>query len=254
MNNATRRDSIIILAWPETPVSAVGMWYDKIPKLLGILKDGYYKAGHAAAVLVNSQTKELKYFDFGRYHMPQKFGRVRDEKSDPHLKIPFSADLSDDNEILNINKILLWLNANKECHGKGILYASVLENVSYNRAYNFAKKMQNSDAVDYGPYDLKGSNCSRFIASLAKNSKPKRNILIRLSLPLLFTPMPKGNVIACNSEYYSVEEKEIKKNHTRFIDSFKNFILPDFLNILKLKFQFIKKQRLDQYQNAKINV
>jgi len=32
-----------------------------------------------------------------------------------------------------------------------------------------------------------------------------------------------------------------RRKNVLIIDSFKNFILPDFLNILKLKFQFIIK-------------
>lgn len=226
MNNSLQKDTIIILAWPQTPVSAVGMWYDTVPKLLGILKNGYYKAGHAAAVLVNHKTKELKYFDFGRYHMPQKFGRVRDEQSDPELKIHLKADISDDNKILNIKEILLSLNANKECHGEGILYASILENVSFKKAFRFAKNLQNSDAVDYGQYDLKGSNCSRFIASLAKAGNPERKIKFRLFAPLLFTPMPKGNVIACNSVFYSVYNGDVKKQKVTILEMLRNFIIP----------------------------
>jgi len=115
-------DSIIILAWPQTPVSSVGMWYDAVPKLLGLLKNGYYKAGHAAAILVNHQTKKLHYFDFGRYHMPQKFGRVRNEQTDPQLKINLKANLSDSNKLLNINEILQFVNSNKECHGEGMYF------------------------------------------------------------------------------------------------------------------------------------
>ncbi len=226
VNNSKQEDSIIILAWPETPARAIGRWYDYITKLLGFLKNGYYKAGHAAAVLVNHKIKELKYFDFGRYHMPQKFGRVRDEQSDPELKIHLKADISDDNKTLNIKEILISINANKECNGEGILYASILENISFEKAFRFAKNLQNSDAVDYGPYNLKGSNCSRFIASLAKAGNPERKIKFRLSFPLLFTPMPKGNVIACNSVFYLVNDKDVEQQKVTLLEMLRNFIIP----------------------------
>ena len=248
-----QKDSIIILAWPQTPVSAVGMWYDAVPRLLGLLKDGYYKAGHAAAVLVNHKSGEMHYFDFGRYHMPQKFGRVRDAYSDPALKIDFNAHISDDNKLQNINKILLWLNANKECHGEGVLYASVLENISFETAYLFAKNLQDSDAVDYGPYDFKGSNCSRFIASLAKAGNPNRKVKFRLAVPLLLTPLPKGNVLICNSEYYSVNKDEISKHHTSFFEALKNFTIPYFLRIKKKQLSENKLNYIrNYYQNAEI--
>ncbi len=228
MKNPLHKDSIIILAWPETPAYSVGMWYDTVMKFSGFLKNGYYKAGHAAAVLVNHKTKKLHYFDFGRYHMPQKFGRVRDEKTDPQLKITVKANLSEGGKLLNISEILRVVNSNKECHGQGILYASVLENVSFETTYRFAKNLQNKDAVNYGPYDLKGSNCSRFIASSAIAGNPKFGIRFRLKFPILLTPLPKGNVIACNSEYYTVKGNEVKKHKIRFSDSLKNFVFPDF--------------------------
>ena len=245
-------ESIIILAWTQTPVSSVGMWYDAVPKLLGLLKNGYYKAGHAAAILVNHQTKKLYYFDFGRYHMPQKFGRVRDEQTDPQLKINLKAKFSDDNKLMNINEILVSVNSNKECHGIGILYASILENISFETAYQFAKNLQNKDAVNYGPYDIKGSNCSRFVASLAKAGNPGFGIRFRLSIPFLFTPLPKGNVIVCNSKYFSVKENKLKKHKVKFTDYLKNFVFSAVFK--KSFFRLQKKEITDGSTYQKINI
>ena len=223
------KDSIIILAWPQTPAKAIGRWYDGITKFFGFLKDGYYSAGHAAAVLVNHSTKELHYFDFGRYHMPSKFGRARDHETDPGLLIKTKLILSDDQKILNIKEILNELNQNKNFHGKGPLYASILEQVSFNSAYNYAKSIQNKDAVPYGPYEYRGTNCSRFITSIAKQSKPSRKIKFRLSASLLLTPLTKANVFACCNTYYKIQDNTVTTHLQRYKDQLKNFMLPFYI-------------------------
>ena len=56
-----QKDFMIILAWPEGMVTAPDSWYDKIAST-----NGKYRVGHSALVLVNSNSKQLEYFDFGR--------------------------------------------------------------------------------------------------------------------------------------------------------------------------------------------
>ena len=76
------KDLLIILAWPEGMTTAAGAWYDKY-----FAKNGKYRVGHSALVLVNSTTRKLHYFDFGRYHTPLGFGRIRDSETDPDISI-----------------------------------------------------------------------------------------------------------------------------------------------------------------------
>ena len=64
-------DYIIPLAWPNLMVISAGSWYDFITRALGITKNGKYRAGHSAFLLVNSKTGKIFYFDFGRYHTKQ---------------------------------------------------------------------------------------------------------------------------------------------------------------------------------------
>ena len=225
-----QKDSIIILAWPQTPAKAIGRWYDVITKFFGFLKNGYYSAGHAAAVLVNHSTKELRYFDFGRYHMPSKIGRARDQETDPGLLIKTKLLLSAENKILNINEILLELNQNKNCHGEGPLYASILEHVSFNSAYNYARSIQNKGSVPYGPYEYRGTNCSRFITSIAKQSSSSRKIKFRLSASLLLTPLTKANVFACCDVYYKIQNNTVTIHKQSYKDQLRNFMLPFYIH------------------------
>ena len=94
-------DYIIPLAWPEAMVQSAGGWYDFVTNTFGIAKNG-----------------KVFYFDYGRYHTPIGFGRVRDEKTDHELKITNVAACNN-GTIKNIKAILLEIANNKSNHGEG---------------------------------------------------------------------------------------------------------------------------------------
>ena len=96
-----QNDFIIALAWPEGMVSAAGAWYDFL-----FAKNGKYRVGHSAVVLINRESGELKYFDNGRYHSPQNYGRVRDVETDSDVALKSIAKIKS-NTITNLEEILL---------------------------------------------------------------------------------------------------------------------------------------------------
>ena len=192
-----------MLAWPEGYVRAAGAWYDKFFSI-----NGKYRVGHSAAVLINSKEGKAYYFDFGRYHTPQGYGRVRDEETDPDLVLP-CVDIKSD-KIVNLNDILVFLSKLKSTHGEGRLYASVLSKVSFFDAYNYAKKLQDKGMVKYGPFVYGGTNCSRFTASLAIRTLPPFFKKIRLRFPFTISPSPKRNVSILNNTYYVVDKEKVK--------------------------------------------
>ena len=83
-----QNDFIIALAWPEGMVSAAGAWYDFL-----FAKNGKYRVGHSAVVLINRESGELKYFDNGRYHSPPNYGRVRDVETDSDVALKSIAKI-----------------------------------------------------------------------------------------------------------------------------------------------------------------
>lgn len=198
-----QKDHIIMLAWPEGYVRAAGAWYDKFFSI-----NGKYRVGHSAAVLINSKEGKAYYFDFGRYHTPKGYGRVRDEETDPDLALP-SVNIKSD-KIVNLNDILVFLSKLKSTHGEGRLYASVLSEVSFFDAHNYAKKLQNKGMLKYGPFVYGGTNCSRFTASLAISSLPPFFKKIRLRFPFCISPSPKRNVSILNNTYYVVDKEKVK--------------------------------------------
>ena len=189
-------------------------WYDRITYSLGFLQNGKYRAGHSAVLLVSTKNGKVFYFDYGRYHTPIGFGRVRDEKTDHELKITNVADCNNSG-ISNIEAILLEIANNKSNHGKGKMYASILLGADFKKGYKYAKIMQKKGAIPYGPFIKSGTNCSRFVASVMQVANSSLIKKLRLKYPFCISPSPKRNVGIANPTYYIVNKNNceiIKRN------------------------------------------
>jgi hypothetical protein len=152
--------------------------------------------GHAAVVLVDSKKLKCHYFDFGRYHAPFQFGRVRSAETDHDLKMNTKPVVSSDAKNLeNLNAILTELQNNGACHGEGTLHASVTP-VKFKIAYRKAIQMQEKKFIDYGPFRIGGSNCSRFVNTVIRAGKPAFMHRLKLNYWVPLTPTPMNNVNA----------------------------------------------------------
>ena len=209
-----QKDFIIVLAWPEGMVAAAGSWYDKL-----FSSNGKYRVGHSALVLVNSISKKIEYFDFGRYHTPIGYGRVRDKETDPDIKLKTLAVIQN-NTIANIEQILLEIKALKATHGEGRMFASILANISFAKGYKYAKSIQEKGVVLYGPLVVGGTNCSRFVASVMRSTNPSIYTCLRLKYPFCISPSPKRNVAIANYNYYVVDKKECFQVHKTFLKAY----------------------------------
>ena len=199
------KDFIIILAWPEGLCEPAGSWYDKF-----FAKNGKYRVGHSALALVDSETCKIHYLDFGRYHTPDSFGRIRDTETDPDAGIKQKAKINGD-EINNIKEILIEISNNKSYHGEGTLSSSVINGINCNAALKYAKKWQGKGAIPYGPFIRNGTNCSRFVAIISRKAEPSFLKKVRLKFPFCISPSPKRNVSIANTNYYIVKEHKCKK-------------------------------------------
>ena len=157
-------DFIITLSWPGGKISPVGSWYDKI---LGLNRK--YSIGHTAIVLINSITSEIYYLDFGRYHTPIGFGRVRDIETDPELTIKNPVIIKN-NSINSIDKIIKEIYEKKSTHGEGRLYYKILDNISFRKGRKYAKLNQNRGLISFGPFSKNSLNCGRFVYNVMKNA------------------------------------------------------------------------------------
>ncbi len=193
------KDFIIVLAWPELRVKGPGSWYDMF------LRGGMVRGGHSALIFVNSKSKKLYYVDNGRYHTPAGYSRVRDVDTDPDLEISLFAEISD-GTIKNIKDIIIEAASKEANHGGGTLYASVLKAVSFEKGYAYVKKQQVRGMIPYGPFILKGTNCSRFVASVIISATSSFLIKLRLLFPCTVIPSPKRNISICNRNFYVVKD------------------------------------------------
>lgn len=210
------RGTIVALAWPDTKVVKEGKWYDVPMAWMGFIKEGYYKAGHAAMLLIDHDTAEVHYFDYGRYHTPYQYGRVRDKETDPDIAVKQQA-IIDNGEVMNIEALLHERYANKACHGDGRLTASVLKDVCFVKAYQKAKAMQHREAIPYGPFAYKGSTCSRLVVQVAYEATTDRltRFLIRFPYTISATPRSNNKVLNDEAYYYEVVNGEIVKRKNK---------------------------------------
>jgi len=183
----------IALAWPETYCKQAGAWYDPVMNLLGINTSFHYKVGHAAVILVDSSNGNCHYFDFGRYHAPFGYGRVRNKDSDHDLTIHSKAIISESGSIKNLDQLLFEIYHNPSCHGNGPVHAASIR-IRFDLAYKTALDMQKRNPWKYGPFIRRGTNCSRFVRSIILSGKPSLKNVLKLGLPPSISPTPVGNV------------------------------------------------------------
>lgn len=196
---------IVPLAWPETKCKQAGAWYDSLMYLFGFNKNGYYKVGHAALLLVDLKEGVCKYFDFGRYHAPYGYGRVRDGDTDHDLKVNTKALFSIDyKQIINLREILQELRSNTSTHGDGYICGSPLI-IDYTKAFNKILKFQKREFVPYGPFTLRGTNCSRFVLSVMKAGVSSFSKKVIVSFPHTLTPTVMWNLISTGEQIMKVD-------------------------------------------------
>ena len=186
----------VAIAWPATQCKRAGAWYDLPMHLLGVSKDGYYKVGHAAIILIDGDSGECHYFDFGRYHAPHGYGRVRSAVSDHELAIATVARFAKGSkDITNLDEILGELHKNPSSHGTGTTYGAVSK-IDFNLVMKRANDLQDLDFIPYGPFVIGGTNCSRFVSDMILAGLPSAAEYVKLKLPLTISPTPMWNLRA----------------------------------------------------------
>lgn len=223
----SQRGKILVLAYPDTFVRMSDEWQCRVLPKLGLGTSDYIKAGHAALVLIDDETQEANYYDFGRYVTPNGKGRVRSALTDVELRLPFRADLVS-GELKNLEEFMVWLSTNpKKTHGEGRLLASVCDNVDINKARRFVLDLQAKGSIRYGAFAKEASNCARFVTDTILASTSNRKIISALKRNKSFTPSGVGNVEKAASTYiYQVLDGQVdyykgsvlKENLTNYFD------------------------------------
>lgn len=236
---------ILTLAYPETIVMVAKEWYSPFLRYVGIGKKDYLRAGHAAMVLINKETGVLEYHDFGRYITSEPNGRVRGRETDFELHFPIKAEIRND-KIANLDALLVFLATHpKLTHGEGTLYASVCNQVDYQRAREEITLMQERHFIRYAAFIKDACNCARFVTQALIAGITNGKIKGKLKRSTWFTPSTIGNVVIADTEneIYEVSEKgeiEIfrstvsKVNRKNFLDKLKGHV-PNYIGSLHPK-------------------
>lgn len=224
---------IITIAYPETVVRVSTEWAVSNLYLLGFGKKNYLRAGHAALILIDKTNGKLDYYDFGRYVTPLSTGRVRGKLTDHELDFPLHATIQNDT-IANLDDILKFLATHpKLTHGEGMMLASVCDEIDYNNAENYIKRLQGEGLIKYAAFGKTGSNCSRFVTETLIASTTNINIRRKLKKSKWFTPSTIGNVLIANTQKHIYEISEtglitifksskFKENRKFFLDGLKH--------------------------------
>lgn len=191
---------ILTIAYPDTVVKLSQEWFAPFLRFFGVGSKNYVRAGHAALVLIEKATGKLNYYDFGRYIVPEPYGRVRSSETDNELHLPFNAEIVN-NSIKNLDYILNYLATHpKLTHGEGKMLASVCADVDYKKAQSFILNLQNEEAVRYAAFKRNASNCARFVTDTLIASVTDVQRVDRLKKLKRFTPSTVDNVLLSDTE------------------------------------------------------
>lgn len=200
-------DTAIVIAWPQCTARADESLVIFLRKT-GLVKNLNMRVGHAAICLINPQTKEVLYYDFGRYVTPRGYGRARCKYSDPTLTIETRAVLDDEGNLTNVEEIAQELDAKVNyTHGAGPLIFSVSKTINYAKAKAYADDMVMRGYFPYNGLDKSASNCARFVTETMKAANEDGTVGTKLKYPLTYRPTPLYNVVVASTEdgIYSFE-------------------------------------------------
>jgi len=200
-------DTAIVIAWPESTARADESLAIFLKKA-GVLKNLNMRVGHAAICLINPQSNEVLYYDFGRYITPRGFGRARNKYTDPNLTLLTKAVFDEDRDLQNVEEIAVELDSiSKYTHGYGPLVFSVSKTINYIKAKSYADDMIQKGHFPYNGLYKSASNCARYVTETMKAANEDGTVGTKLKYPLTVRPTPLFNVVAAKSQdtIYSFE-------------------------------------------------
>ncbi len=187
-------DHLIVIAFPDFYIQYHEVWHRVVWKFLGFTEGNTIRAGHNCAILVDGDNGGLQYFDFGRYDVPDGYGRARCAQSDPQLTLDVIANISD-GKITNLNTIMLEFYHNDSIHhSAGPMFYKVLSDIKSSDVLEFVRKTQSRGFVDYDIFRKGALNCSRYIGHLIKAVLPKDRLTNYLKY-ICPSPTPMDTVI-----------------------------------------------------------
>ncbi|MFD2967883.1 DUF6695 family protein [Sphingobacterium bambusae] len=195
-------DIAIPISWPDKTARGDEKWMAFL-KRIGIVKNLNFRVGHAAILLVERSTGNIRYFDFGRYLVPRGYGRPRSAHFDPRLVVHTRALFSASGEIENLAAIFEELSANEEAtHGGGRTLFSICQGISFAKGQAYAERLVSEGPVLYGAFAQNNNSCSRFVAQILTEAMPIKDPRRKKILyPESLKASPTSNVVNAAADY-----------------------------------------------------
>ena len=193
---AQKNDCIcMVIGWPETWSKGAEKFFGWCHDV-GIIKDRYFKVGHASMCLIHKEHKTIEYFDFGRYTCDAGMGRARGKNTDPSLVINLKADIGSDGKVKNIQEIVDYLfDIVHYTHGEGVIYFSMYDKMNYKKSMKFVDDIQQQGSVRYTTFAPGSTNCSRFVCGTLMAGTSSLWDRIKLFLTPTFRASPVGTAV-----------------------------------------------------------
>jgi hypothetical protein len=206
-------DIAIILTWPDATIRGDEQWMMFFKKI-GLVKNLNFKVGHTGVVIIDRETGEMFFYDFGRYIAPRGYGRARSKYSDPMLDIPIKAQVNG-SEIKNMEEIIVFLEGLKPAmYGEGKLFFSIVRGINFQTAKKYGDECVVQGTYPYGAVARNNNNCSRFITRMLMKSSPAFHFWHGINLPETIKSSPVSNLVNSSRErliYSYTPEEGIKR-------------------------------------------
>lgn len=165
----TKDGVAVVIAFPEKniPLPTDPTLWNKLARLFDFDGDDHWKVGHAGLMLIDKNTGEVEYVDFGRYEdridlqepRPLNFGTVRSSPTVPGLKLDVKAKIVE-GIIENLDTLLIHLASKPFFEGYGRLEASVYDRLNLENMKAFVASLSEKGYIKYGCPTQQ--YCSRF--------------------------------------------------------------------------------------------
>ncbi len=185
----------MIIGWPDTYAKSaekIFTWFYDI----GVIKDPFFKAGHASMCIIHKESKEIEYFDFGRYTSDEGLGRARGKNTDPHLEIKVKARIDENGKLGNLQELVDFLfTISRFTHGEGVIYFSLYDKMNYAKTIKFIDDIQQKGSMPYTTFLPNSTNCARFVCGALLAGSSVRRDKVRLLITPFIRASPIGNAI-----------------------------------------------------------
>lgn len=203
------KDIAIILTWPDATIRGDEQWMMFFKKI-GLVKNLNFKVGHTGVIIIDHQSGEMFFYDFGRYIAPRGHGRARSKFSDPMLDITVRARINN-GEIENLDEVITYLEKLKPAmYGEGKLFFSIVQGIDFQKAKKYGDDCVAQGTFPYGAVARNNNNCSRFITRMLMKSSPTFHFWHGINLPETIKSSPVSNLVntSKNRIFYSYTPQE----------------------------------------------